>query len=312
VRFSPLPDDALVLAVDVGGGTIKAEIADGQAETLSSAAWPTPPAESAVEAIAQLGRSLIEQVEVAGGGQVSRAGLVIPGLVDREQGRGVYSGNIGWRQLDFRTALEDAWGVPVLLDHDVTIAGWAEWQVGAGRGCDDMFFVSLGTGVAAAIVACGCLLRGGLSQCGEFGHVVVRPGGPECSCGSSGCLEAVSSASAIARAYTASSGQSVSGAADVLDAMPVDPLAVRVWEEAMSALADGLVGVANLLSPERIVLGGGLAASGDALVEPLRQAVAERVKIVPVPDIVPAQFGRRAGVVGAALLARRGGTGTDD
>ncbi|MDQ3616485.1 MAG: ROK family protein [Actinomycetota bacterium] len=312
MRFSPLPDDARVLAVDVGGGTIKGELVDEQAGILSSAAWPTPPAKNAVDTIARLGRHLIDQVEAEGGGHVSRAGLVIPGIVDRERGRGVYSGNVGWRQLDFRPTLQSAWDVPVLLDHDVTIAGWAEWQVGAGRECDDMFFVALGTGVAAAIVAGGRLLRGGLSQGGEFGHVVVRPGGPVCSCGGSGCLEAVSSASAIARAYTASSGQPVEGAADVLDAMTADPVAVRVWEEALSALADGLVGVVNLLSPARIVLGGGLAASGDALVEPLRHAVAERVNVVPIPEIVPARFGRRAGVVGAGLLARRGGTGTDE
>ncbi len=312
MTFSPLPDDARVLAVDVGGGTIKGEFVDGQAGILSSAAWPTPPAESAVETIARMGRHLIDEVEVDDGGRVSRAGLVIPGFVDRDRGRGVYSGNIGWRQLDFGSALQSAWDVPVLVDHDVTIAGWAEWQVGAGRECDDMFFVALGTGVAAAIVAGGRLLRGGLSQGGEFGHVVVRPRGPVCVCGGRGCLEAVASASSIARAYTAFSGQPVGGAADVLDAMADDPVAVRVWEEAMSALADGLVGVVNLLSPARIVLGGGLAASGHALIEPLRHAVAERASVVPIPDIVPAQFGHRAGVVGAALLARRGGTGTDD
>lgn len=309
MTLPPLPDDAWVLAVDIGGGTVKGEVVDLQAGILASAAWPTPPAETVVETVARLGRHLID--EVAGSGRVSRAGLVVPGIVDRDRGMGVYSGNIGWRQLDFKLDLQSAWGVPVMVDHDVTIAGWAEWQAGAGRGCDDMFFVALGTGIAAAIVAGGHLLRGGLSQGGEFGHVVVRPGGPRCSCGSRGCLEAVSSAASIAREYTTLSGRQVVGAVDVLDAMTDDPAAVRVWDEAMSALADGLIGVVNLLSPARIVIGGGLAESGDALLKPLCQAVDERASVVPVPDIVTARFGYRAALVGAALLARLGGPGTD-
>ncbi len=298
-----------MLAVDVGGTTIKAEVVGGRGEVLACGVGPTPRAEDALAAISRLGRSLIDEVE--GGesrGQVSRAGLVVPGIVDRGRGVGVFSANIGWRDLALGSPLETAWGMPVLVDHDVTIAGWAEWQVGAGRDCDDVFFVALGTGVAASIVAGGQLLRGGLGQAGEFGHVVVRPGGPLCGCGASGCLEAVASAASIARAYSAVAGRQVEGAADVLAAaMACDPLAVHVWDEAIAALADGLISVVNLLSPARIVLGGGLAVAGDALIGPLSEAVSRRADMVPVPDIVRAEFGPRAALVGAALLARRGG-----
>lgn len=296
-----------MLAVDLGGTTIKAEIVDGQGEVLASGASPTPRGKDALVSVSRLGRRLIDQVELAGRGPVARAGLVVPGIVDRTRHVGVFSANIGWRNLDFGTPLETAWGMPVLLDHDVTIAGWAEWQAGAGRGCDDMFFVALGTGVAAAIVAGGHLLRGGLGQGGEFGHVVVRPGGPLCGCGARGCLEAVSSAASIARAYGALVGRQVEGAADVLIAMADDPMAVRVWEEALAALADGLIGIVNVLSPARIVLGGGLAESGDPLIKPLDDALSGRAKLVPAPVILRAAFGARAALVGAALLAQRGG-----
>ncbi|MEP6667018.1 MAG: ROK family protein, partial [Nocardioidaceae bacterium] len=149
---------------------------------------------------------------------------------------------------------------------------------------------------------------GGLSQGGEFGHVVVRPGGPDCSCGNQGCVEAVSSAAAIARAYAAVAHRQVDGSAEVLAATADDPLAVAVWDEAVAALADGLISVVNLLSPARIVVGGGLAEAGDALINPLSSAIAERAAVVPAPEIVPAEFGARAAVVGAALLAQRGST----
>lgn len=307
MTLSPLPSDARVLAVDVGGTTIRAEVVDGRGEVFASGVEPTPFGEAALMSVSRIGRRLIEKVEGEGRGPVSRAGLVLPGIVDRRRGSGILSANVGWRHLAFGPPLETAWGVPVLVDHDVTIAGWAEWQLGAARSCDDMFFVALGTGVAASIVAGGHLLRGGLGQAGEFGHVVVRPGGPLCGCGTRGCLEAVSSAASIARAYGALAGRQVEGAADVLAAMADDPEAVRVWNEALAALADGLINVVNLLSPTRIVIGGGLAEAGDALVKPLYDAVAGRANVVPVPDIVVAQFGARAALAGAGLLAQRGG-----
>lgn len=305
MTFPPLPAEALSLAVDVGGTTIKAEVVDGRGDVLASGVEATPSGEDARRTVCLLGRRLIGRVE--GERPVSRAGLVVPGIVDRVAGVGVYSANIGWRHLALGPPLEAAWGMPVLVDHDVTIAGWAEWRAGAGRGYDDVFFVALGTGVAAAIVAGGHLLRGGLGQAGEFGHVVVRPGGPPCGCGARGCLEAICSANSIARAYAARSGRQVESAADVLAAMGEDPVAVQVWDEAVAALADGLAVVVNLLSPKRIVLGGGLAGAGGALAEPLCEAVARRAHMGPVPDIVVAEFGARAALVGAALLARRGG-----
>lgn len=302
MTLPPLPAAARVLAVDVGGTTIKAEIVDGQGNVLASGAAETPYGEAALVSVSELGRRLIGEV----GGAVSRAGLVVPGIVDRARRVGILSANIGWNHLDLGSPLEAAWGVPVLVDHDVTIAGWAEWQLGAGRGCNDMFFVALGTGVAAATVAGGHLLRGGLAQGGEFGHVVVRPGGQLCRCGSRGCLETVSSAASIAHAYGALVGRQIGGAADVLEAMADDPLAVRVWDEAIAALADGLISVINVLSPARIVLGGGLAQAGGSLTRPLYDAVSGLARLVPVPDIVGAEFGARAALVGATLLAQRG------
>jgi glucokinase len=291
----------LVLAVDVGGTTIKAEIADSASgAVLASGSAPTPHGAAAIDAAGALGSSLI-----ADAGPVAAAGVIVPGIVDREQRIAVYSSNIGWSSVPAGDVLERAWGVPVALDHDVTCAGLAEWQTGAGAGCADMAFVAIGTGIAAALVCDGRLLRGGGNgrQPGEIGHVVVRPDGPPCGCGARGCMEAIGSASAIARAYAAVTGTAVGGALEVELAAAHDDRARKVWDDAVSALADGLVVLTTLLAPSRVVIGGGLAVSGPFLMEPLEALVRERVRVQPVPSLAVAAHGTRAGLAGAALLA---------
>ena len=294
----------LVLAVDVGGTSIKAELVDASGAVHAARAVPTPKGAAALDAVADLGSWLIKE---AGAASVVSAGVVLPGIVDRVRRIAVYSSNVGWSDLDAGGLLERAWGIPVAVDHDVTCAGWAEWATGAGQGSDDIAFVVIGTGIASAIVSGGRLLRGtGSRQPGEIGHVVVRPDGLPCSCGARGCLEAIASATAIARAYAAVSGDAVAGALDVELAAGQDERARAVWDDAVSALADGLTVLATLFAPERIVIGGGLAQSGSFLLTPLTAALAGRVCVQPVPSLVLARHGMRAGLAGAALLAQRG------
>jgi len=316
----------LVLAVDVGGTTIKAEVTDDSGVPVAAGSARTPKGAAALDAIAALGTQLIKE---AGPEEVVAAGVVLPGIVDRERRIGVYSANIGWSSLPAGEVLERAWGIPVAVDHDVTCAGWAEWATGAGQGCNDMAFVAIGTGISAALVSGGRLLRGSTGgsgsaertggadrtlgaswtsgdsrQPGEIGHVVVRPDGPPCGCGARGCMEAIGSAAAIARAYAAVSGTSVVGALDVELAAAHDERARTVWDDAMSALADGLTVLTTLFGPERIVIGGGLAQAGDFLLKPLTTLLPERVRVQPVPALAMAAHGMRAGLAGAALLGR--------
>lgn len=303
----PLPGEHdYVLACDVGGTTIKAEIVDGRGVVAESGFAPTPRGENALTALIHLGTDLLDRFEGETGRRPSGAGVALPGTVDREKRVGVASVNIDWRDLEFGSALDDAWQVPVVVDHDVTVAGWAEWLQGAGRGFDDVVFVALGTGVAASLVVNGRLVRGGLGQAGELGHLVVRPGGLLCACGAHGCLESVASASAIGRAYAALSGRPVAGAHEVLAALDVDPLAQRAWQGGVDALADGLAAVSALLAPTLVIIGGGMADAGERMLSPLRTALTERSFVSPVPQLVSGRFGARAGLVGAAQLARCG------
>ncbi|UYM04146.1 ROK family protein [Solicola gregarius] len=298
----------LVLAIDVGGTTIKSEIVDGDDRVVATSRVPTPHGVAALDAITDAGSGLIASLPADDRDRVTRAAVGLPGIVDRTRGVGVMSGNVGWRDLQIAEPLRTRWKIPVAIDHDVTLAGWAEWRQGAGRGVDDVCFVSIGTGIAAALVVGGRLVRGGASQAGELGHTPSRTGDRPCGCGGRGCLETIASASAIEQAYAERTGSPRVPAEDVIARRGSDPIASDVWSEAIAALADGLTHVTHAVSPSRVVLGGGLSGAGDVLTTAVHDAIAARTRVVGVPDVMTGAFGARAGIVGVALLARVGST----
>lgn len=233
------------------------------------------------------------------------AGVAVPGIVDAERGIAVYAANLGWRDVPLRKLIgERLGGIPVALGHDVRTGGLAEGRVGAGKDADRFLFVPLGTGIAGAIGITGTIEAGAHGYAGEIGHIVVRPDGPECGCGQRGCLETLASAAAVSKAWAAASGDPDADAADCAKAVASgDPEAVRVWQDAVDALAAGLVTALTLLDPRTLIIGGGLAEAGETLFTPLRAAVEERITFQKLPRIVPAALGDTAGCLGAGLLA---------
>ncbi|WP_431971277.1 ROK family protein [Nocardia sp. bgisy134] len=304
---SSLASDALTLGLDVGGTTIKGEIADASGTVLAADAVPTPRGAAAFEAMEALGDSLLDKVPANRRGKLGRAAVLLPGIVDTARSIAVFSGNVGWRDVHVGDRFTRRWGVPVLIEHDVAVAGWAEWRFGAGRDHDDVLVIILGTGVSGTLAVGGRLVRSGFGQAGEYGHIPVRRiDGLTCPCGNVGCVETLASGAAIARNYTRLSGRRVNSAARVFARIPDDPDAVRAVDDAVDALADGLLGVIHAACPELVVLGGGLAGAGAALSEPLQAALAQRLRVVPAPKVVLGEFGARAGLAGATLFARHG------
>lgn len=293
-----------VLAVDVGGTSIKAEVLDATSSTLAAAGAPTPrdDGDAVLRTVIGVVNDLLRALTPEQRSQVRHASLAIPGLVDIRAGTSVLAANLGWRDTPVAEAVSRATGLPVVLGHDVTAAGIAEWRLGAGRDVDDLLVVVIGTGIAATIVSDGRVVRGGAGQAGEIGHVVVRPGGPVCTCGQHGCLEAIASARAIADRYQDLSGRPVAGADDVRLLLGRDRSADQAWDEATDALADGLLTACTLLAPSRVVLGGGLSVAGAALIDPVREHLRRRARVATVPTIVAGRLGSRAGVLGASLL----------
>lgn len=239
--------------------------------------------------------------------EVSAAGVVVPGIVDDERGIAVFSANLGWRDLPLRALLEAHSGLPVGFGHDVRAGVLAEATFGAARGERDVLFLPVGAGVAGAALVDGRLLVGG-GYAGEIGHLSVDPAGDPCSCGGRGCVETMASGAAIVRRYAMRTGQRVEGAAAVAARVREgDRDAAVVWDEAVAALAHGLTAAVALLAPRLIVVGGGLAGSGDLLLRPLSEILLARLspRSTRMPRLVRAALGDQAGCLGAALLARR-------
>ncbi|WP_340560430.1 ROK family protein [Streptomyces sp. GSL17-111] len=296
-----------VIALDVGGTGMKAALVGPDGGLLHEARRPTDRGrgpEAVTAAVLGFAADLARAGAERYGRAPAAAGVAVPGILDEPAGVVRFASNLGWTDLPLRDLLAEHLGLPVALSHDVRTGGLAEGRIGAGAGVDRFLFVPLGTGIAGAIGIDGRVEAGAHGGAGEIGHVVVRPDGPACGCGQRGCLETLASASAVGRAWARASGDATATAADAARAVVAgDPRAVAVWQEAVDALAAGLVTAVTLLDPRTLIIGGGLAEAGDTLFTPLRQAVDAAVTFQRTPLIVPAALGDAAGCLGAGLLA---------
>jgi glucokinase len=297
----------LVVGVDVGGTTIKAALLDSDGLEYGHGERPTPRDVGPDAVIATIIRTIVElRARISEAARVRAVGLVVPGVVDAQQGIALYAANIGWRELPLRQIVAEAVGLPVVLDHDVRAAGLAELEWGAGRGLHEVLFVALGTGVAGAVITRGQAYAGATGRAGELGHIPVVPEGEWCACGQRGCTETYASGAAISRRHAAASGISDVPAKDVISrAAAGDPVAQGIFSDAITALGRALVNYVLLMDPEVILIGGGMGASGAALLQPLSRDVQAGLAWRPAPTITNGRFAGDAGRRGAGLLAWR-------
>lgn len=287
--------------VDVGGTAIKFGVLDDGVLSGTSQTPTGAPGTGLVERVLDIATEQVERMRDSG--PLEAVGLVVPGVVDTVEGVALWSENLGWRDVPYRSLLEERVGLPVAFGHDVRAGALAEACLGAGVEARRVVVVAVGTGIAAGAVFDG-ILDDPDRPSGEIGHVDVGTGLP-CVCGLTGCLETVSSAAAVARRYSEWTGTRVS-AADVAAAVERDdPVAREVWRQAVEGLARALAWVVAIQAPDAIVLGGGLARSGDLLLGPLRKDLERRLSFHHRPDLVQSRFGELAGCVGAGLLAQR-------
>jgi len=294
-----------VIAIDVGGTTLKGALVDRSGRATTVCERPTlaqAGAQAVIDAVLQFA------VELAGEPPRPRAmAVAVPGLVDERAGVVLSSANLAWRDVPIGELLRERLALSVIVLHDVRAAALAEGSFGAARASRDYLLLTLGTWIGAAVVIDGRPYTGAHGLGGELGHVAVQPGGPRCGCGHQGCLEALASAGHIARRYSAISGQAETTSAEAVAqrAAAGDQTAHAVWREAIAALAVAIVNYATLLDPELVVIGGGMAAAGDQLFVPLRHALAGQIRFGEPPPLVPAQLGSEAGRHGAAIAAWR-------
>jgi glucokinase len=296
--------DQVVVALDVGGTSIKAALIDelGTVELMTRRSTGVEFGAAAVVAgIVDLAAELAAHPDF----DVRGIGVCVPGTVDAAAGIARYAANLGWGDTPFVALIRQRTGLPVTLAHDVRTAVLAEARRGAGAGTGSMFFLAIGTGIAGGLARDGVVDDGATGLSGEIGHLVVRPDGPPCHCGNRGCLEAIASASRISLRYAALTGADPSiSAREIAERVRNgEQAAQQIWTEAVDALADALAAVTVLMDPGRFVVGGGLSLAGQLLTDPLETALARRLTFRPPPPISLSVLGDQAGVMGAAVRA---------
>lgn len=297
-----------VLAIDIGGTSMKGSVVIANGSTIISITKATPTRDILSALLA-----LIDELMAAAsdlGHTVVAAGVVMPGMVNEAAGIVLYASNLHWRNVPLLQILTTKLGIPVAIGHDVRAAGLAEHLLGVARGFDDFVLVPIGTGVAAALVTSGNTITGATSAAGEFGHIPVVPGGELCACGQLGCLEVYASGAGLSRRYKARGGETLSSA-EIVARLDTDAIADEVWGDAIRVLAQGLTIMTLLMDPGVIVLGGGFSQAGTVLLEPLTTAMTASLAWRDVPRVELSVLGGDGGRIGAAMLAyRAAGLGT--
>lgn len=290
----------VVLAVDLGGTAMKGAVVAEDGVTVAESTLATPSDGILTALVAMLAE--LRRTALADGHEVVGAGVATPGMLDEQRGLVHYASNLGWRDVPLLDILRSELSLPVAVGHDVRAAGLAERSTGAARGFGDFALVPIGTGVAAALVSAGGAVTGATGAAGEFGHIPVIPDGEPCTCGQRGCLEVYISGAGVARRYRAAGGEALS-TRTIVARLGSDPLADRIWSEALDVLAQGLNILTLLLDPGLIVLGGGVSHAGDALFGPLGERMSAGLAWRERPPVVQSALGGDAGRAGAALLA---------
>ncbi len=320
IEFNP---KAFYLAgVDLGITKVIAVVTDLHGRIVSRVRAPIDiraGRERIVEATIETARAAVDAAAEALG-RIAGIGLSVPGLIDAQKGISILAPNIPeWRDVPIVELFEKHFRLPALIENDSRAMALGEARFGAGRGYEDIFCVNVGHGVGAGIIIGGELRRGKRYTAGEFGHLTVLPSGPLCHCGNRGCLEVVSGGLAIAanaiRVVSSGGGARIREMAEgntnritaelvVLAAKQGDPTARRLLEEAGWYLGIAVANIVNLLEPEIVVIGGGVAGAGETLFEEIREIVRERAftTLIASPRIVPCGLGENASAIGAAAL----------
>ncbi len=310
------------IGIDLGGTYTKLALVDTKGKVsnrtkLSTAAYRTRAgliAAIVAEVNAVLAKARLSPRKILG------VGIGVPGIVDFRRGRVYNLTNVpGWENTPLKGMLEAKLDLPVLVDNDVNLMALGECRFGAGRGAKNLVCITLGTGVGGGIIIDGALYRGSAFSAGEVGHMPLKERGLPCGCGSYGCLERY-----VGNRYIVDElkGKILRGSPTIIKklvnndlsamtpeiiskaALKGDRLSIDFWNTVGERIGVTLAGIVNLLNPERIIIGGGVADAGEPLFKSIRRTVGERA--LPVPGkavkILKAKLGNDAGIIGAAAL----------
>jgi len=309
---------AEAIGVDLGGTKMLLGVLDGDSKTV----WESRE-RSAGEGESELVELLVRELEEARAARagVKAIGMGIPATIDHERGVAVAAVNLPIEDLPIRDIVVERTGLPAFVDNDANVAALAEHLFGAARGAQNAVMLTIGTGIGGGLILGGEIYRGSTGAGAELGHMAIQMDGPGCqgNCPNRGCVEALASGTALGREGLAAAesapdsalgkllaaGEEVDGRAVTVAAQAGDETAIEVFDLVGSRLGVALASYANIFEPDTIVIGGGVIAAGDLLLEPARRELEARaLRPMNRTPVVPAELGEDAGMIGAAAMAR--------
>ena len=309
------------VGVDLGGTETKIGCFSSDLKRIDRTSIPTPVElgpEAIVDRIGLAVEKLLSDNHINNGNFVA-AGIGSPGVVDTAAGVVLATSNLKFENVPLRDMLSRRLGRTVTLENDANITCWAEHVAGAGRGCDEMILVTLGTGIGGGMIANGELVHGFACNAAELGHAIYQPDGRKCGCGQNGCIEAYASANSTAtRATEAIREGAASSLKELLDengeisckdvydhSKAGDRLARYITDGTARALAHFCISMLHIDGPECIVFFGGMTHAGDLLLKPIKKFFQEGIWTIKKEHvrICLSNLGDDAGIIGAAGLA---------
>ncbi len=310
------------IGIDVGGTKVLGGVVDENGKVLATARKDTPHqgGKALTSAIADIAKELLAQHKV------SSVGVSAAGFVSSDRKTMLATPNIpDWNGVDLDSELTELIGLRVVIENDANAAAWGEATFGAGRDQEHMMMLTVGTGIGGGIVVNGQLYRGAFGIAAEFGHLRVVPDGHLCGCGARGCFEQYASGNALLRHAREAINASPEVARNLLSrgdgtvagltgqaiteaARDGDPVALAAFNTTGQWLGAGIASLSVLLDPACVVIGGGVIDAGEILLAPTRESLHRNMPFAgkhPYPQIIAAQLGNEAGLVGVADLARR-------
>ena len=309
------------IGIDVGGTKVLGGVVDENGKVIATARKDTPRqgGSALTQTIADIAQELIQSHDL------ESVGVSAAGFVSSDRKTMLATPNIAdWNGVNLDAELTKLIGLDVIIENDANAAAWGEAKFGAGRNQDHMMMLTVGTGIGGGIVVNGSLYRGAFGIAAEFGHMRVVPDGHLCGCGARGCFEQYASGNALLRhareAISASpeiarnllsrgdgSVEGLTGKAITEAARDGDPVALAAFNTTGQWLGAGIATLSVILDPACVVIGGGVIDAGEILLKPTREALERTMPFAgkhPYPQIIAAELGNEAGLVGVADLAR--------
>ncbi|MDB2108390.1 ROK family protein [Clostridium paraputrificum] len=306
-----------VIGVDLGGTKISTAISTIEGNILANVVLPTKAEEGEVAVLGRIIQSIDEVIVGSSTSidEVEAIGIGSPGPLDAKKGIIITTPNLPFKDYNLVQPLKEKYNIPVYLDNDANAAAIGEYMFGAGKGKESIVYFTVSTGVGGGAVLDGKVYRGHTSNALEIGHTTVNPNGPRCNCGNLGCLEAMSSGTAIAKKGKEAVSTNVETSLKKYDTVTSyevfkeaeagDEVAKDIIDNALTYLGIGVANAIATFDPEMIIIGGGVSKAGDIVFDTVKKVVNKRCfkSMAESCEIVPAGLGSDAGVVGAVALA---------